>query len=108
LKGIYEKTKPTSSVTRNPNHQFLDAITFVPLNAFYHHMIQIKTPNHDLYLSNHESFHYLTIHEALSKLEVASWRDDIDSEYQSLMENDTWYLVLLLMDRKLVTSKLLL
>jgi hypothetical protein len=71
-------------------------------------MIQIKTPNHDLYLFNHESFDNLTIQEALSGSEATSWREAMDSEYQSLIENDTWYLVPPPADRKLVTCKWLL
>ncbi len=108
LKDIYEKTKPTSSVTQNPNHQSLDVITFDPLETFYHHMSQIETPNHDLYLFNHESFDDLTIQEALSGSEATSWREAMDAEYQSLMENGTWYLVPPPTDRKLVTCKWLL
>jgi hypothetical protein len=56
-------------------------------------MIQIETPNHNLYLFIHEYFDDLTIQEALSESEAASWREVMDSEYQSLIENGTWYLV---------------
>jgi hypothetical protein len=66
LKDIYEETKLISRVTQNPNHQYsLDVLTFEPFDTFYHHMIQTKTPNPDLYLFNLESFDDLTIHKAL-------------------------------------------
>jgi hypothetical protein len=109
LKDIYEETKLASSITQNPNHEYsLDVPTFDPVDTFYHHMIQTETPNPDLNLFNLESFDDLSIQEALSGSEAASWREAMDSEYQSLIENGTWYLVPPPTDRKLVSCKWLL
>ena len=71
-------------------------------------MIQDHPLDRDLYLYNHESLDTLSIQEALSGPEADSWREAMDSEYQSLMDNGTWRLVPPPTDRKLVSCKWLL
>jgi hypothetical protein len=109
LKEIYEKTNIlASSALQSLNPQNLDAITFDPLDTLYNYMIQDHSLEDDLYLYNHDSFDTLSIQEALSGPEADSWREAMDSEYQSLMDNGTWHLVPRPADRKLVSCKWLL
>ena len=46
-----------------------------------------------------------TVREALMSKEAASWRKSIDTEYQALLENNTWDLVPLPKGRKAIKSK---
>ena len=109
LKEIYEKTNLlASNIPPNPDQPPLHATSFDPLDTFYHYMIQDHPLDHDLYLYNHESFDTLSIQEALSGPEADSWREAMDSEYQSLIDNGTWRLVPPPTDRKLVSCKWLL
>ncbi|MCO5573182.1 hypothetical protein L7F22_026949 [Adiantum nelumboides] len=55
-----------------------------------------------------ETIDEISLDEALSGPEASSWRQAMDSEYQSLMANGTWQLVLAPPNRKLVTCKWLL
>ena len=71
-------------------------------------MTQDPSSDHDIQLLNLESFDDFNIQEALSGTEATSWREAMDSEYQSLMENGTWQLVPQPSDRKLVSCKWLL
>ncbi|MCO5595626.1 hypothetical protein L7F22_049671 [Adiantum nelumboides] len=55
-----------------------------------------------------ETIDEISLDEALSGPEASSWRQAMDSEYQSLMANGTWQLVPAPPNRKLVTCKWLL
>ncbi|MCO5595088.1 hypothetical protein L7F22_049126 [Adiantum nelumboides] len=57
---------------------------------------------------NPEMVDEISVDEALSGLEASQWKEAMDSEYQSLMDNNTWQLVPAPANRKLVTCNWLL
>ncbi|MCO5591512.1 hypothetical protein L7F22_045497 [Adiantum nelumboides] len=65
-------------------------------------------PDIDAYLFYAESTDGISLAEALSRLDASSWRQAMESEYQSLIQNGTWQLVPAPSNRKLVTCKWLL
>ncbi|MCO5586428.1 hypothetical protein L7F22_040368 [Adiantum nelumboides] len=57
---------------------------------------------------NPEMADEISVDKALSRLEASQWKEAMDSEYQSLIDNNTWQLVPAPANRKLVTCKWLL
>ncbi|MCO5577054.1 hypothetical protein L7F22_030876 [Adiantum nelumboides] len=57
---------------------------------------------------NSEMVDEISVDEALSGLEASQWKEAMDSEYQSPIDNNTWQLVPAPANRKLVTCKWLL
>ncbi|MCO5603108.1 hypothetical protein L7F22_057253 [Adiantum nelumboides] len=71
-------------------------------------MLHASPDDLDALLLVAESVDEISLDEALSGPEATSWRQAMESEYQSLMDNGTWQLVSSPPSRKLVTCKWLL
>ncbi|MCO5613209.1 hypothetical protein L7F22_067485 [Adiantum nelumboides] len=78
-------------------------------DALYRQVLQaFSNDDFDSLLLVVETIDEISLDEALSGPEASSWRQAMDSKYQSLMANGTWQLVPALPNRKLVTCKWLL
>ncbi|MCO5582682.1 hypothetical protein L7F22_036581 [Adiantum nelumboides] len=78
-------------------------------DALYRQVLQaFSDDDFDSLLLVIETIDEISLDEALSGPEASSWRQAMDSEYQSLMANGTWQLVPAPPNRKLVTCKWLL
>ncbi|MCO5605667.1 hypothetical protein L7F22_059850 [Adiantum nelumboides] len=84
-----------------PDVVVVDAIYLQVLQAF-------SEDDFDSLLLVIETIDEISLDEALSGSEASSWRQAMDSKYQSLMANGTWQLVPAPPNRKLVTCKWLL
>ncbi|MCO5594326.1 hypothetical protein L7F22_048356 [Adiantum nelumboides] len=81
----------------------------ITADALYHQVLQaFSDDDFDRLLLVVETIDEISLDEALSGPEASSWRQAMDSEYQSLMANGTWQLVPAPPNRKLVTCKWLL
>ncbi|MCO5580830.1 hypothetical protein L7F22_034703 [Adiantum nelumboides] len=78
-------------------------------DALYRQVLQaFSDDDFDSLLLVVETIDEISLDEALSGPEASSWRQAMDSEYQSIMANGTWQLVPAPPNRKLVTCKWLL
>ncbi|MCO5569460.1 hypothetical protein L7F22_023172 [Adiantum nelumboides] len=78
-------------------------------DALYRQVLQaFSDDDFDSLLLVVETIDEISLDEALSGPEASSWRQAMDSEYQSLMADGTWQLVPAPPNRKLVTCKWLL
>ncbi|MCO5593534.1 hypothetical protein L7F22_047548 [Adiantum nelumboides] len=78
-------------------------------DALYRQVLQaFSDDDFDSLLLVVETIDEISLDEALSGPKASSWRQAMDSEYQSLMANGTWQLVPAPPNRKLVTCKWLL
>ncbi|MCO5578509.1 hypothetical protein L7F22_032352 [Adiantum nelumboides] len=113
LKEIYEQT--TQSLQLAP-YNLIDSESTVGLTtshdqtaeALYHQVLQNYSSELDAVLLAAESVEDLSLDKALSGPAAFSWRQAMESGYQSLMDNGTWQLVPAPPNRKLVTCKWLL
>ncbi|MCO5550404.1 hypothetical protein L7F22_003888 [Adiantum nelumboides] len=77
----------------------------VAIDALYRQVLQaFSDDDFDSLLLVVETIDEISLDEALSGPEASSWRQAMDSKYQSLMANGTWQLVLAPPNRKLMTS----
>ncbi|MCO5547459.1 hypothetical protein L7F22_000909 [Adiantum nelumboides] len=117
LKEIYQNSHHSLLMDPSPSstpiisdclHEasFLDVAA---ADALYHQVLQAFSDNDfERLLLVVETIDEISLDEALSGPEASSWRQAMDSEYQSLTANGTWQLVPAPPSRKLVTCKWLL
>ncbi|MCO5600644.1 hypothetical protein L7F22_054759 [Adiantum nelumboides] len=117
LKEIYQNSHHSLLMDPSPSstpiiNDCLHEASFLDVaaaDALYRQVLQaFSDDDFDRLLLIVETIDEISLDEALSGPEASSWRQAMDSEYQSLMANGTWQLVPAPPNRKLVTCKWLL
>ncbi|MCO5578682.1 hypothetical protein L7F22_032526 [Adiantum nelumboides] len=117
LKEIYQNSHHSLLMDPSPSstpiiNDCLHEASFLDVaaaDALYRQVLQaFSDDDFDRLLLVVETIDEISLDEALSGPEASSWRQAMDSEYQSLMANGTWQLVPAPPNRKLVTCKWLL
>ncbi|MCO5560235.1 hypothetical protein L7F22_013846 [Adiantum nelumboides] len=114
LKEIYQNSHHSLLMDPSPSstpiiNDCLHEASFLDVaaaDALYRQVLQaFSDDDFDRLLLVVETIDEISLDEALSGPEASSWRQAMDSEYQSLMANGTWQLVPAPPNRKLVTCK---